>query len=141
MASEELSANSARVAAEIATARLTARRLVLVLVTLAIILIVFAVVATAVGSERLGIAEFLNIVTARIFGVASTASAEHSIIVWNARLPRVLMAIVVGGGLSVAGAGYQALLRNPLADPYILGVSTGAAVGAIGATILVSSWA
>jgi iron complex transport system permease protein len=141
MASEELSAHSAGVAARFAAARLTARRLVLVLVTLAIILIVFAVVATAIGSERLGIAEVLNIVTARIFGVASTASAEHSIIVWNARLPRVLMAIVVGGGLSVAGAGYQALLRNPLADPYILGVSTGAAVGAIGATILVSSWA
>src|SRR5262249_9203776 len=51
----------------------------------------------------------------------------------------VLLAIVVGAALSSAGAAYQALLRNPLADPYILGVSTGAAVGAITATLVVGS--
>lgn len=47
------------------------------------------------------------------------------------RLARILLAMIVGAALGVAGAGYQALLRNPLADPYVLGVSSGAALGAI----------
>ena len=47
------------------------------------------------------------------------------------RLPRILLAILVGASLSTAGSGFQALLRNPLADPYVLGVSSGAALGAI----------
>jgi iron complex transport system permease protein len=56
---------------------------------------------------------------------ASTVS-----IVWNIRLPRVLLSVLVGAGLSVVGAALQALVRNPLADPYILGISSGASVGA-----------
>lgn len=51
-------------------------------------------------------------------------------IVWEVRLPRVLLGVIVGAGLSVAGTGIQALVRNSLADPYILGVSSGASVGA-----------
>jgi iron complex transport system permease protein len=51
-------------------------------------------------------------------------------IVWDLRLPRVLTAIVVGTGLAVAGATFQGLLRNPLADPYVLGTASGAALGA-----------
>src|SRR5262249_14947454 len=60
-------------------------------------------------------------------------------IIVQVRIPRVLTAVVVGAALSVAGAAYQGLLKNPLADPYILGVSTGAAVGAIVATIFAGS--
>lgn len=56
-------------------------------------------------------------------------NAEHSI-VWEVRLPRVLLGVMVGAGLSLAGTGIQALVRNSLADPYILGVSSGASVGA-----------
>ena len=52
-------------------------------------------------------------------------------IVLGLRLPRVLLALLVGGGLAVAGATFQALLRNPLAEPYILGISGGASVGAV----------
>ncbi len=52
-------------------------------------------------------------------------------IVLGIRLPRVLLAILIGGGLAIAGATFQALLRNPLAEPYILGVSGGASVGAV----------
>ena len=47
------------------------------------------------------------------------------------RLPRILLGILVGAALSVAGASFQALLRNPLADPYVLGVSSGSALGVI----------
>src|SRR6202047_3865575 len=52
-------------------------------------------------------------------------------VVFGLRLPRIARGILVGRALSVAGAGFQALLRNPLADPYVLGVSSGAALGAI----------
>ncbi len=51
-------------------------------------------------------------------------------IVWRIRMPRILMALVVGGGLSVVGVAMQTLVRNPLAEPYILGVSSGASAGA-----------
>jgi iron complex transport system permease protein len=50
-------------------------------------------------------------------------------ILFQIRLPRILLAAAVGGSLATAGAGYQALLRNPLAEPYLLGISNGAAVG------------
>lgn len=60
-------------------------------------------------------------------------------IVWDIRLPRVLAALLVGGALAVIGATLQAIMRNPLADPYILGISSGAAVGAALAAGL-SSW-
>ena len=53
-------------------------------------------------------------------------------IVWDVRLPRVLLATIVGAGLAVVGAALQAILRNPLADPYLLGTSAGAALGAVG---------
>ena len=58
-------------------------------------------------------------------------STDFRLIMVDIRLPRILLGIVVGAALSVAGAGFQALLRNPLADPYVLGVSSGAALGAI----------
>jgi iron complex transport system permease protein len=57
-------------------------------------------------------------------------------IVLNLRLPRALLALLVGGALGLAGAVFQALLRNPLAEPFVLGVSGGAAVGAVGAVVL-----
>ncbi len=57
-------------------------------------------------------------------------------IVLNLRLPRAVLALLVGGGLGLAGAVFQALLRNPLAEPYVLGVSGGAAVGAVAAVVL-----
>jgi iron complex transport system permease protein len=62
---------------------------------------------------------------------SSAISSDYGLIVLNIRLPRILLAIVVGASLSVAGVSFQALLRNPLADPYVLGISTGAAVGSI----------
>jgi iron complex transport system permease protein len=55
----------------------------------------------------------------------------HSDIVWNLRVPRALLAFLVGGSLGVAGAGLQALVRNPLADPFLLGLSGGAGLGAV----------
>jgi iron complex transport system permease protein len=57
------------------------------------------------------------------------------------RLPRALLAALVGGSLAASGATFQALLRNPLAEPYVLGISGGAAVGAVAAIALLGAWA
>jgi iron complex transport system permease protein len=63
-------------------------------------------------------------------------SGEWSGIFWDVRMPRVLLAALVGAGLACAGTAMQAVFRNPLADPYIIGVSSGAAVGAAAAGLL-----
>ncbi len=71
------------------------------------------------------------------FGGGAGSSAETAErIVLSLRLPRALLGFLVGGALSSSGVAFQALLRNPLADPYILGVSAGAAVGALTAALL-----
>lgn len=61
---------------------------------------------------------------------------RHSPIFWNLRLPRVVLSVLVGAALSVCGAAYQALFRNPLTDPYVLGISSGASLGAAIAILL-----
>lgn len=67
---------------------------------------------------------------------AGRLGPTESAILFEVRVPRVLLAAVLGGALTVAGIVFQALLRNPLADPYVLGVSGGASVGAVVALIL-----
>jgi iron complex transport system permease protein len=71
----------------------------------------------------------------RIFEIIFTAqeiqpAPTDLTIIWELRLPRVLLACCVGAGLGIAGAGYQGLFRNPLADPFVIGASSGAALGA-----------
>ena len=61
-------------------------------------------------------------------------------IIWEIRFPRVLLGGLVGAGLAVVGATMQALVRNPLADPYLLGVSSGASLGAVAVLLLGISW-
>ncbi|HET7293217.1 MAG TPA: iron ABC transporter permease [Vicinamibacteria bacterium] len=78
--------------------------------------------AVAVGGVRLPLAGLL--------GLAPLEPAQATIL-WSVRLPRVLLAAVVGGGLAVVGATLQAVFRNPLADAGLLGVSSGAALGAV----------
>jgi len=83
-----------------------------------------ALVSLASGPAELTAAALFDALTGA--GDATTRA-----IVLDLRLPRTLLAIVVGGGLAASGAAFQALLRNPLAEPYVLGVSGGAAVGAV----------
>ena len=66
----------------------------------------------------------------------SPSEILHSPIFWRLRLPRVVMSAVVGAVLSVCGAAYQSIFRNPLTDPYVLGVSSGASLGAAIAILL-----
>jgi iron complex transport system permease protein len=66
-----------------------------------------------------------------VFGLRAQVPSDDRLVIFGLRLPRIALGIAVGASLSVAGASFQALLRNPLADPYVLGISSGAALGAI----------
>lgn len=66
----------------------------------------------------------------------TAASTAQSVIIWEIRLPRVVLAAIVGAALSISGAAIQALVKNSIADPYILGVSSGASVGATSVILL-----
>lgn len=99
------------------------------LITLTCVTAVSALVSLAFGSESLRLAGVWDVLQARIFGSVE-ADPVYDTIVWDLRLPRVLMAMIVGAGLAIAGASMQTLVRNPLADPYLLGISAGAGVGA-----------
>jgi iron complex transport system permease protein len=101
----------------------SSRRLSVVAV-LALALAAGALVALTIGPFRLTLAEVLAALTGRAGGTAE-------VVVWNIRLPRVLAAMLVGAALAAAGASYQVLFRNPLVSPDILGVSSGAALGAV----------
>ncbi len=71
-----------------------------------------------------------RIIQAIYHGLTGQLSGATDIIIWQLRLPRVLLAAVVGASLAVSGAAFQGLFRNPLADPYLLGVASGAGFGA-----------
>jgi len=101
-----------------------------------------ALASAGLGHIRIGPQETLSILLERLsalFGLARDAvgiDPAHATVIWDVRLPRILASIGAGGGLAVAGALFQAVLRNPLADPYTLGVSAGAACGASLAIVL-----
>jgi iron complex transport system permease protein len=86
-----------------------------------------------VSSVQFPIMTILHIVLDKSFGLGwlENIPRNEELIIWNIRLPRVLLALCVGASLSLAGAAFQGLLRNPLADPYTIGVSSGAALGAV----------
>ena len=114
---------------------LTLGRLFLRCGILAIILFVVVVVALKLGAVQVSLYGLGRDLIRVMLHQTSAISTDYGMIVLDIRLPRILLAIVVGASLSVAGTSFQALLRNPLADPYVLGVSSGAAVGAILALI------
>jgi iron complex transport system permease protein len=101
-------------------------------------LVVLLCLGVAVGSVAIAPLDTLAVIVERLFGVdlGLTLSKATETIVWDLRVPRVLTAMVVGTALAVAGATFQGLLRNPLADPYVLGTASGAALGAAVAVLL-----
>jgi iron complex transport system permease protein len=100
----------------------------LVVPVLVVLVLVTAVLSIGFGAEPMPASEVVDVLRHRLEGAVEDPA--YDAIVWQIRLPRTLLGLVVGAGLAVAGMGIQTLVRNPLADPYLLGVSSGASVGA-----------
>lgn len=121
--------------------RISRAKYTTVLALLCLILIVsigfFSVIGTAninwidvfriIGSKTPIIRGYIDI---------SDIADSHQIIIWSIRLPRVLLGVLVGASLSMAGATFQGMFKNPMADPFVIGISSGAALGAAIAIIL-----
>jgi iron complex transport system permease protein len=110
---------------------LTPRRIFAVCSALAAVLLVAVVISLRVGAYPISVHDIVMTLFQRALGHRDQILPEFELVVFGLRLPRIALGILVGAALSTAGAGFQALLRNPLADPYVLGVSSGAALGAI----------
>ena len=115
----------------VARAYLTKQRAIVVIAMLGAGLALACVIALGLGSEYVAPPEIIAGLWAKLSGATSPLSREHEVILFGLRLPRIALALGVGAALSLSGAGLQALLRNPLADPYVLGVSGGAALGSL----------
>jgi iron complex transport system permease protein len=98
-----------------------------------IFLFVSILLGISIGTVFVPIPAIIKIIGAKIFGFISLEGIDpmNTSIVIDIRLPRVILSGLVGAALAIAGAAFQGLLRNPLADPYTLGVSSGASVGAV----------
>lgn len=102
-----------------------------------LLFLLFAVIvcSASIGSSSLSVIDSLKILCAKIPLVhiwipKAQVSVMYEKIVWDIRMPRIILAGLTGSGLAVVGATFQGIFRNPLADPHILGISSGAAVGA-----------
>ncbi|GGS72312.1 ABC transporter permease [Planobispora rosea] len=94
-------------------------------------LVAALVVGISIGSVNLPLGQVWGVVWAHLTGRGAQADPLLSQVVWEIRTPRALLAALSGAGLAVAGVALQALVRNPLADPYVLGVSSAASLGAV----------
>lgn len=102
------------------------RRLGVVVPILLLVLLGAVILSLVIGSSKVGLGDIIKMLT-----TGNDDQTAVDAIVWRIRFPRAILAAAVGGTLSLGGLVFQARLRNPLAEPYILGISGGAAVGAI----------
>lgn len=111
---------------------------VIVIFALIVALVGCVVAAASLGAVSIPFSDVARMLIARLPGVTSSTdwSEQAEAIIFQIRLPRVITAVVVGGALAAAGVVFQGLLRNPMADPYIIGTSGGAALGATIALLL-----
>ena len=107
-------------------------------VSFVLLIILFLSIGFSVtmGSVDISIREVYEIIFNKIFNLNIPVDSAVNDVVWLIRLPRIILAIAVGVGLAVVGIVMQAIVKNPLADPYILGVSSGASLGATLAVML-----
>lgn len=105
-----------------------------------VLLAAVSLLALMVGATRLAPADVLRVLLGHLTGSRADVPAAVEGIVWNIRLPRLLLAGVVGATLAVSGTAYQAVFRNPLAEPYLIGVASGAGLGATAVLISPFTW-
>ncbi|WP_432665949.1 iron chelate uptake ABC transporter family permease subunit [Wukongibacter baidiensis] len=113
--------------------KLKRRKYISIGILLFLTLISIALISISIGKAHISIKDIINIIAGKLTANQSLYShikPYKVAIVWDIRLPRILIGVIVGTGLAVAGTVFQSLLMNPLADPYTIGVSTGAAFGA-----------
>jgi iron complex transport system permease protein len=110
---------------------LTPRRVLGICGILLGVLFVAVVISLRMGAYPISIRDIVTTLFEGALGRRDQIPSEFWLVVFGLRLPRIALGILVGAALSTSGAGFQALLRNPLADPYVLGISSGAALGAI----------
>jgi len=112
------------------------RRKRFVIIALVILLVLTIIITTAIGSTSIPPDIVSKILLSKFLSIEKTWTAGQEVIVKDIRLPRVLLGALVGAALGTAGCAMQGLLKNPMADPYIIGISSGAAVGASLAFVL-----
>ncbi len=108
-------------------------------VALAVLLVVSVTLAVTIGPADITFGDVWASIAAHLGLGESPLDVLRDGIVWELRLPRVLTAAAVGAGLALSGAVMQAITRNPLADPYLLGLSSGASLGAVSVLLLGAS--
>ena len=97
----------------------------------ALALTVAATLGLLIGPAGISPADTLAVLLRHLIGLDADVSSQTDAIVWELRLPRVLLAGIIGGTLAFSGAAYQGVFRNPLADPYLLGVASGAGLAGV----------
>ncbi len=100
-----------------------------IFILLIIILLTAVVIAGSLGSARISFTDVVKIIIHPIASQIEGIKETSRTIIWKIRLPRIMLTIITGMGLGVSGAVFQGIFRNPMANPYILGISSGAAFG------------
>lgn len=122
------------------------RRYIVSFILLPFLYVLSVFLACAFGSSTVPIEKVILVLKQELFGIVSEiVTPSDMYIVWNLRFPRALLALAAGGGLAVAGAAMQSVTKNVMADPYVLGISSGAlafvSIGfMIGGTLLNTKW-
>ena len=109
----------------------TPRRFRILVAILGIAVVSAALASICSGAVAVGIPAVLEVIGTHLGLGPGSPSAVDEQIVWSIRMPRTLMAIVVGAGLAICGVVIQAVVRNPLGDPYLIGIMPGASLGAV----------
>ncbi|MFN3497836.1 MAG: iron chelate uptake ABC transporter family permease subunit, partial [Pannonibacter indicus] len=106
-------------------------------VFLSLLVVLFAVaVSVGIGDLPIPVSTTFLAITNKLGWTTAGLNRIHETVIWDYRLSRALVAAFCGAGLALSGAIMQSLLRNPLAEPYVLGISAGASTGAVGVVIL-----
>lgn len=110
----------------------------LTIILLMILTLVSAIITLCMGAVRIPVQDTLSILLRHLFGTdtGTSVSLAFEQIVWQIRMPRIILGFLAGSGLALCGCVMQAVVQNPMADPYILGVSAGATLGATGSLFL-----
>jgi len=104
---------------------------------LSILLIFVCMLSLSIGAVSITTKEIVSILVSKL-NISSSGeySKQQEAVIWAIRMPRVILGILIGGGLAVSGAAMQGLFRNPLADPGLIGISSGAALAAVAVIVL-----